>query len=53
MIEHYLDSELSDGRNQTHTLLPEQLGTYKELRILTMATRFKQGVFFDIWIMWL
>lgn len=53
MIEHYSVSELSNGWNQTHTLLfPEQLDTGKDHRILTMAARFKQG-FLDIWIMWL
>lgn len=46
MIEHYSVSELSDGRNQTHTLpFPEQLGTCKEHRNLAMAATFKQ-VFF-------
>lgn len=46
MIEHYSVSELSDGRNQTHTLLfPEQPDTCKEHRNLTMAATFKQGGF--------
>lgn len=46
MIEHYSVSELSDGQNQMHTLLfPEQVGTYEEHRILTMADRFKQVLF--------
>lgn len=46
MIEHYSVSELSDGQNQMHTLLlPEQVGSYKEHRILTMADRFKQALF--------
>lgn len=46
MIEHYSVSELSDGQNQMHTLFfPEQVGTYKEHRVLTMADRFKQVLF--------